>query len=167
MDISLSNHVAGRRLGINIILTLTLLTVCVGSLSTRAAAATLTNCAGKPSKHIGESVPFLSTAGTLFGKAEWRYGTSGPCKGYKWVVVHVTRPFNTATSPDNGLWVKVSRSSNSNDQITKYWDVQRVTAGPWHSYAMYGYHRSLEANSYCLTRSGRYLVTLGQFGFPD
>lgn len=151
-----------RRWGIGALLTLLVGIAGTFHAPQHAHAATVLNCAGKPSKHIGFMGDFHSSVGTYFGKAEWRYGTSGSsCKGYKWVNIYVTRAFNIK----EGMWLGVNRVGHVHDQASKYWDVSRITEGTWHSYAMYGYHRSLEAVSIASTKSGNNSVDLdGPYG---
>lgn len=145
-----------------------------GTLAATASCLTATavpasagpkNCAAEHahSKLIGHTthlrVLYGPNKGDIYGGAEWRYGTSGRCKGYKWVELYVTRAFNTA--PHNSLQVNLFADSGDASAL-KYWKVDRVTVGTWHSYAMYGYHRSLTAVGGANTASGMDLG-IGQF----
>ena len=128
-----------------------------------AIAAAGIFCGSAPSKHIGTWGRF-GTKYTKFGTVEWRYGTSGRCKGYKWVVIHITRP---------GLWVEgadfqgdcgwggyVRAAARHSSWVFRCWygwsssgTFYLPPLSSWHSNAMYGYHVSLD--SYVWGRSSK------------
>ena len=118
--------------------TLAAITLAVPALAVGAApavAAGSKDCASAPSKQIARTVKF-GTEYTRWGWAEWRYGTSGSCKGYKWMNVHVT---------EHGVYINNWQITldrwGYGSPVTKIWwkGVHHVGIGTWHSYAKYGY----------------------------
>ena len=120
-----------------------------------SAAVTHIDCGSAHSKEIGHETLFESSPKHVYGMAAWRYGTSGRCKGYKWVNIYVTHAFQSDSPPDSGLWVSVYADNRQRLPITtRHWDSQWVHSGTYHSYALYGYHHSLAAGAASFNTTG-------------
>jgi hypothetical protein len=160
-------------------------------ITSAPAAAAGTECAGKPSKRIGNTATF-GTRYTQFGWAEWRWGTSGTCYQRKWVVVHVTSDhlwLNWEKEYDDRFlaygwgcaWgLEVWDRNNTNWGGAKCWldtappakpsgghENYHLKAGSWHSYGYYGLHKSLTSGILGYSSAGNPIVYNGGSHFND
>jgi hypothetical protein len=163
----------------------------IASLPAGAAPVTpaaAVNCAGAASQHIGTDT-VIRTSSLVWGKAQWRYGTSGSCYQRKWLVVEITRAGlylkfeserNRFTEDDGagyqycGWGLYVWDRANPDWGGDKCWSsgghpvdqtAYHVGVGTWTSYAYYGYHKGLAGDIYGHTTKGNalYFGSGGQY----